>query len=366
MGLTAQGGMRVTTWIRCFLLSFLGMYCWLLTLFSVKKMQKTKRHCTILVYPKEHIDQFWGKGHTERYITRANSCSSSCRFVSHFNNESIDAVLFLSGHPGNVDGFASSLWEQMKYRPRTTAVMNTEGDNDIVRAMKDRELYDLRISYSFQPDIFHSQVCGGLNELRTEFVQMRLPEQQNARLQRAGLVGLISNCGAPFRNRYIPNLMKQIHVDQFGKCFRNKNQTLNSPRTRAGKISLIQTYRFCLSFENFEADEYITEKIWDCYLAGAVPIYYGSRAIYKYAPRNSFIDVNNFGSEFELVKYLKELGQNESLYKSFYGWGIADLNATISKYACDLHPACQFCDSVRRAEENTLWRIVRDMGMWFQ
>ena len=43
------------------------------------------------------------------------------------------------------------------------------------------------------------------------------------------------------------------------------------------KISILSHYRFCLCFENTTSEQgYITEKIFSCFAAGCVPIYWGA------------------------------------------------------------------------------------------
>lgn len=313
--------------------------------------------CTILIYPREKIDNFWGGGHTDRLVAEANKCSSVCRFVSGITQDSrIDGVLFVAGVPGRVDMAIEPLWKKLRYRARTTAVLHTEKDDDLNRVLKDRSLFDARISYSFNADIFHGQVCGGLLEMRTEMMEERLPEPREKRRKRKGIVGFISNCGAQFRNKYIPKMMKHVHVDHFGACFRDKNQSNNkvlersSSSWRSDKTNMMRHYKFGLSFENFEADEYITEKIWDVYLAGTIPIYYGSRAVYKYAPKDSFINVHSFNSEVDLVRHIHEIDMNETLFDSYFRFNIAQINATIAKYSCVSSWLCQFCDLVHQRE----------------
>jgi hypothetical protein len=44
----------------------------------------------------------------------------------------------------------------------------------------------------------------------------------------------------------------------------------------ASKIDIMRRYRYCLVFENQCQPGYITEKLLDCFVAGAVPIYWGA------------------------------------------------------------------------------------------
>jgi len=42
------------------------------------------------------------------------------------------------------------------------------------------------------------------------------------------------------------------------------------------KIETISNYKFCICAENVEYDGYVTEKIIDCFIAGTIPIYFGT------------------------------------------------------------------------------------------
>jgi hypothetical protein len=49
---------------------------------------------------------------------------------------------------------------------------------------------------------------------------------------------------------------------------------------------------------------YITEKIFDCFKTGTVPIYLGANNIKDYIPESTFIDKRNFSTYNELYNYL--------------------------------------------------------------
>jgi len=64
------------------------------------------------------------------------------------------------------------------------------------------------------------------------------------------------------------------------KCYRGAPE---------GKTAAIKQYKFSLCYENFRNDAgYITEKIFDCFYAGTVPIYLGAENVTDYIPENCF------------------------------------------------------------------------------
>ena len=78
------------------------------------------------------------------------------------------------------------------------------------------------------------------------------------------------------------------------------------------KVAVIKNYRFSICYENIhDIQGYITEKIFDCFAAGNVPVYWGASNIEQYVPMDCFIDRRNFGSLEELHAFLKKMTKQE-------------------------------------------------------
>lgn len=78
------------------------------------------------------------------------------------------------------------------------------------------------------------------------------------------------------------------------------------------KIAVLKEYKFSICYENIKGVKgYITEKIFDCFQAGVVPIYWGASNIKDYVPANCFIAREDFANFEELVTYLKTLEEKE-------------------------------------------------------
>lgn len=78
------------------------------------------------------------------------------------------------------------------------------------------------------------------------------------------------------------------------------------------KIDALKNYRFCICYENIEGKKgYVTEKIFDCFSAGCVPIYWGASNIETYIPANCFIDRRKFKDLEELYAFLKKMPKQE-------------------------------------------------------
>ncbi len=80
------------------------------------------------------------------------------------------------------------------------------------------------------------------------------------------------------------------------------------------KKETYKKYKFALCYENCRgANGYITEKIFDGFFAGCVPIYLGASNITRYIPENTFIDKRKFKTYGELYKYIKNMPDEEYL-----------------------------------------------------
>ena len=69
--------------------------------------------------------------------------------------------------------------------------------------------------------------------------------------------------------------------------------------------------RFAFCLENCRRNGYITEKIFDCFYNGVVPVYLGANNINRYIPDGCYIDYSRFKSIAELVKYLQSISAKE-------------------------------------------------------
>lgn len=78
------------------------------------------------------------------------------------------------------------------------------------------------------------------------------------------------------------------------------------------KEKTYEKYKFSICYENVEGfNGYITEKIFDCFLGGCVPIYLGAPNISTHIPSNTFIDKRNFKTYEELYAYIKNMPDQE-------------------------------------------------------
>ena len=78
------------------------------------------------------------------------------------------------------------------------------------------------------------------------------------------------------------------------------------------KRETLSKYKFSICYENAKSiPGYITEKIFDSFLAGCVPVYWGAPNISDHIPKDCFIDRESFGSYEELYRYMHGMSEDE-------------------------------------------------------
>lgn len=77
------------------------------------------------------------------------------------------------------------------------------------------------------------------------------------------------------------------------------------------KYQTLSKYNFAICFENMIMSGFVTEKIFDCFYAGTIPVYLGAPDIEKYVPKECFIDMRNFKDYGKLRQFLKSLTKSE-------------------------------------------------------
>lgn len=72
------------------------------------------------------------------------------------------------------------------------------------------------------------------------------------------------------------------------------------------KESVLLKTKFTICYENVhDIPGYITEKIFDAFMSGCIPVYWGASNISDYIPASCFIDRRNFSTNEELYQFMK-------------------------------------------------------------
>uniref|UniRef100_UPI003AAA96D5 alpha-(1,3)-fucosyltransferase 7 n=1 Tax=Centroberyx gerrardi TaxID=166262 RepID=UPI003AAA96D5 len=149
-------------------------------------------------------------------------------------------------------------------------------------------------------------------------------------------------------------LKKYLSIEVYGRW--NKR-----PLSSTKLLPTIGRCLFYLAFENSEATDYISEKLWrNAFQAGTVPVVLGpSRATYEaLAPPGSFIHVKDFRSTADLAAYLKSLASDRQAYEAYFQW---HRTHSIKTYTDWRERLCQICVNYGRLPPN---KVYHDLEGW--
>lgn len=128
-----------------------------------------------------------------------------------------------------------------------------------------------------------------------------------------------SNPNCPERNTFFHRLSEYKKVASGGPLFNNVGYIV--PRDDKGiqnKIKFLSNYKFTLAYENGSYPGYATEKMLEAYLAGTVPIYWGSPTVeLDFNPR-CFLNRHDYPSDAAFIEQIKALDQDNHLYMRYY------------------------------------------------
>ena len=102
-------------------------------------------------------------------------------------------------------------------------------------------------------------------------------------------------------------LREKLLGRHYEKCWRGE-----IPGSWDEKVAKIANYRFSLCFENSIGQPgYLSEKIFDCFCARTVPVYYGSLGNEVLLPDGGYVDYRNFKSFPQLLNFLRNMSAEE-------------------------------------------------------
>jgi|TARA_B110000003_G_scaffold64127_1_gene64763 hypothetical protein len=170
----------------------------------------------------------------------------------------------------------------------------------------------------------------------TDFLQPRSP-----RLAKDFLIYINSNC-VNFREEAFSSIVQLASRHGFsmpvagGKCHSKHPETSVYAKDRAKRLLNIvekfSSYRFALVMENTQVDGYITEKIANAMIAGAIPIYYGTLEVFNVFNKRRFIFYDIKQPDFALEQ-IRMLESNHSALRDVLRLPIlADGETSLRRY----------------------------------
>jgi hypothetical protein len=212
----------------------------------------------------------------------------------------------------------------------------------------------------------------------------RLREQTRARSDKDGDAGnidfaaglgeatpsvgvIVSNClgyaGASvrLRNALVEALVADPEVPLFsyGKCWPNTEDGASARFDYEAGGRLRARHALSVASDNSEIRDYVTEKLWETYLSGAIPVYSGAPNVGEYAPgAHTMIWVPDEASIPEAIgrvkRALADAGKRKSM-RSGWDWSGSEMINRCQQLpeGRDTHNLCTACDFVRRSCRQT-------------
>ena len=84
----------------------------------------------------------------------------------------------------------------------------------------------------------------------------------------------------------------------------------------------MRNYKFSICYENVRVKGWITEKIFQIFLTGSIPVYLGAPDVENYIPKETFINVDNFENDQDMIKYMSSMSseQTKKILELGYEW----------------------------------------------
>ena len=203
-----------------------------------------------------------------------------------------------------------SITNPVRYCERQiSAVMHSEAINTISAPAREAlNSANIKMDHHLTSDIVVTEACA----IPWKKEMYTTPDPS----KRKGVALFMSNCKAAWRSEYIRELSRHVHIDSYGRCFHNVDIPSDREHREQSFPELAKKYRMVVTFENTIENDYISEKIAQCYQAGVIPVYWGPPEIYLWAPGNhTFIDPQRFKGPKELAEYLKRVDEDDDLFR---------------------------------------------------
>ena len=115
-------------------------------------------------------------------------------------------------------------------------------------------------------------------------------------------------------------LIRRIKVASYGRVLPTVSAA-GTIATRDARLAVSARHKFTLAFENSIAPDYVSDKLFDVWIAGSVPVYLGAPNVAEFAPAaHSYIDVADFAGPQELANFLKHLDRHDEEYEAYLEW----------------------------------------------
>ncbi|ULO02443.1 glycosyltransferase, family 10 [Campylobacter sp. RM5004] len=139
------------------------------------------------------------------------------------------------------------------------------------------------------------------------------------------------------RDEFFKKLCNYKKVDSGGRHLNNIRGYIGDRYNdfTKSKIEWLKNYKFNICFENSYHPGYITEKIFQAFSAGCIPIYWGDPRIDDIINPKSYININKFSNFEEAIEYINIIDNNNDLFLKIATESVFKENIDYVKYFND-------------------------------
>ena len=123
----------------------------------------------------------------------------------------------------------------------------------------------------------------------------------------------VGNGSVRIRNTFFCALSQYKKVDSCGTFANNLGYC--APRSDEEYWKFLSHYKFNICFENTNIKDYVTEKLFNAYMGGSIPIYWGTPQVLEWFNPRAFLYLENENDMESLVKKVIDLDTNDELYQ---------------------------------------------------
>lgn len=130
---------------------------------------------------------------------------------------------------------------------------------------------------------------------------------------------VVKNGACEKRNYFFQRLNEYKKVDSAGPLFNNVGYYLErGENSGKAKMEFLNSYKFNLCFENSSYPGYATEKLYEAYMYGTVPIYWGSTTIDCDFNTKAFLNWHEYQDDDAFFDAIVKVDQSPELYEEMY------------------------------------------------
>ncbi|KAF9116975.1 hypothetical protein BGW39_002518 [Mortierella sp. 14UC] len=277
--------------------------------------------------PKEYPILWWTKwfGQTKEEGKVVDYCGLpyTCKFTldrSKYDQAKVIIIHASSFKPKDVPNL-----EDVKSGAKALVLNTLEAPSDFQIKSQWTDIFTHLWSYSFgTADFVESYFVAGrgpgsfIDNILAKPVHT-IQEKNGFRSELAPIAWIVSSCTSENGRRfYIKQLLKYINIDIYGHCMKNKDWPLHPDGRQFSDREIVARYKFYLSIENSNCNDYVTEKIERPYTVGVVPILDGPKDYSRFlATNHSSIRLDDFATPEQLAIRIHQLDRDDDAYLKY-------------------------------------------------